>query len=227
VPPGAVLVLESLRALPEVPPLSDQLLQRPWQLVEIFLDHAERLQPADRLYLITEFLANYFDRVAMEVVESWLLMLDLRIVADDAMAKLYAQIRTGQRMQPFSRWAQNIVEQVCERGRFEAEFSSVQEVEGASPEESHRAKVTLILNRLDMPWRRVAWLSWVEQRNLTEVVEHTGLPLEQVEHMLDQINQQAIEEYLGEVREQHPDEPGSDAFWDAMGEPPEKEGDDG
>lgn len=220
-------MLRSLRALDGVPPLSDSLTERPWELVEILFDHADRFELADRLYLITEFLAEYFDRIALQVTESWLLMMSVRVLADDSMAKLFAQSRTGRRMHPFSRWAQDIVEQVCDTGRFDPEFASVQPKDDDSPERARHVRMALILNALGMPWRRVAWLSWVEHRKPTEVVQHTGLPLEQVEHMLEQINQQSIAEYLDEVREDRPDEPGSDAFWEAMGKPSEDEDDDG
>lgn len=105
---------------------------------------------------------------------------------------------------------------VIEIVRFRPDHAAYHDRAGGTPRERVLAKLAVTINGLEHRAHWVAWLSWVEQRRIADIVAITQIPLEVVEHLLEEVVLQLADASDdGGGHRRHADFDG-DAFWRAM-----------
>ena len=210
---GLVLARQLLRTIDPPIEITDDDARDVDGVVDLLLDRRKELDRRELLYCLTCLLGDHFDQLADDLCRELHLLLIHYRVTEAAFAKLYTQSLMGRRERPFASWKHKVMRDVIDSVRLREDHAAYNDRENTTPAEKMMARLAVAMNRLEDRARRIAWLSWVEQRSMMDISRRTNTPLEHVELILDATVRQIMdaEDELGGAVDIDEDD-----FWQAM-----------
>lgn len=182
--PDALRAWRALRDLKGVRDLPTKVPTSTDAITELLFDHVMRFDSSRFLYLLTNLQIDRMDIAARAYCAEQALLLDPSMLAEETLCVLFQQTVQGDRIKPFADWARAAMERAASDAIDQAELAPPREL-GKTPVERRIVReLAHVLNRLELPARRIAWHHLVEGADARAIADTTGQAFEYVEFVL-------------------------------------------